>query len=493
MAVRNASRVFLAVFVLSGLILAGTAALAADPKVGNGAKANGSPFKEEATTPKADTSNIAPLPGGDSVGQAAAAATSAPCNTGALCGDSLCGPPGRLWIRADYLTWWTNGAHLPPLVTESPSGTPLAQAGVLGFPTTTVLFGDGTVNTDARSGWKWTMGYWLDACQTWGIQADYWDLGGNGTEFFTGSTTTGDPIIARPFFDVNPATGLPREASELVSFPNLSSGTIRVSAHDYFQSAGVSVRHPLCMGQMCGTSCGTSCGTGCDTGCGTSGGTDCGASGGASCGRATCRSCCCRVDLIVGYRYYRLSDDVTIAEHIDGLPNSVIRDTSIDVVDAFRARNDFHGGEIGLVAQRYCGPWSFELMAKMAIGNNHQVVTINGNTTVTQPGQSITNTGGLLAQGTNIGPHIRDDFVVIPQLGLEVGYQVTCRMRAYLGYNLLYWAQVARAGDQITEFVDSGRLPGRTGHNPILPFPDYDYHGSSFFAHGINAGLEYRF
>ena len=405
---------------------------------------------------------------------------------GGLACESLCGPPGRLWIRADYLTWWTNGAFLPPLVTQSPVGTPIDQAGVLGFPTTEIIFGNDTVNADGRSGWKWTMGYWLDACQTWGVQADYWDIGGVGTEFFKGSSVTGDPIITRPFFDVNPDTGLPREAAEIVSFPGLSSGTIRVSAHDYFQSAGVSVRHPLCFGQMCGTSCGSSCGTSCGTAGESSCGTSCGTGGG-------CGPCCCRVDLLLGYRYYRLSDDVNIAEHIDGLPNSVIADTSIDVTDTFRARNDFHGGEVGLVVQRYRGPWSFELMTKMAIGNNHQVIKIHGQTVITQPGQTVTGLGGLLAQpGTNIGTFVRDDFVVIPQLGFEVGYQVTCRMRAFLGYNLLYWAPVARAGNQITPYVDSARL-FQSGRTPILPFPDFDYHCSNFFAHGINAGLEFRF
>jgi hypothetical protein len=308
-----------------------------------------------------------------------------------------------------------------------------------------------------------------------------------GTEFFKGSSTTGDPIIARPFFDVNPDTGLPRQAAELVSYPGLSSGTIRVSAHDYFQSAGVTVRHPLCMGQLCGgTSCGTSCNTSCETSCGTAAGASCGGGGG-------CGPFCCRVDLLVGYRYYRLSDDVTIAEHIDGLPQGRLRDTSIDVIDSFRARNDFHGVEVGLAVQRYRGPWSFELMAKMALGNNHQVVTIDGRTTITQPGQTTAGVGGLLAQpGTNMGTHVRDEFVVIPQLGFEVGYQVTCRLRAYMGYNLLYWAPVARAGNQISPYVDSARL-FQSGRTPVLPFPDYDYHCSNFFAHGINAGLEFRY
>ena len=54
--------------------------------------------------------------------------------------------PDRFWVGMDYLAWSVKGDRLPPLVTTSPAGTPLAQAGVLGPPGTTVLFGDSSVN-----------------------------------------------------------------------------------------------------------------------------------------------------------------------------------------------------------------------------------------------------------------------------------------------------------------------------------------------------------
>ena len=39
------------------------------------------------------------------------------------CGDRPCCPAGRFWVQADYLSWWTKGTHLPPLVTTSGTGT----------------------------------------------------------------------------------------------------------------------------------------------------------------------------------------------------------------------------------------------------------------------------------------------------------------------------------------------------------------------------------
>ena len=38
---------------------------------------------------------------------------------------------GPKWI---YLAWTVKGDRIPPLVTTSPAGTPLGQAGVLGAP-----------------------------------------------------------------------------------------------------------------------------------------------------------------------------------------------------------------------------------------------------------------------------------------------------------------------------------------------------------------------
>ena len=75
---------------------------------------------------------------------------------GALAADlPLKAPPKAVdfnpfWAEADYLAWSVSGDKLPALVTTAPVGTPLGVAGVLGQPTTTVLFGDSSVNKDWR-------------------------------------------------------------------------------------------------------------------------------------------------------------------------------------------------------------------------------------------------------------------------------------------------------------------------------------------------------
>src|SRR5438552_4848822 len=80
--------------------------------------------------------------------------------------------PGRLWFFADYLSGWMQPAHLPPLVTTSPAGTARPSAGVLGLPTTSVLF-DGNVNDDLRAGLQFGVGYWLDSETTFSAELSF--------------------------------------------------------------------------------------------------------------------------------------------------------------------------------------------------------------------------------------------------------------------------------------------------------------------------------
>jgi hypothetical protein len=388
----------------------------------------------------------------------------APCDGrgGMFCGTRYCAPANQRWVRADFLAWWTSGQHLPPLVTTGGNGT---------LDNSNIAFGNSTVNWEGQSGWRITAGRWLDRCQTWALEGDFYDLRGDSTVFALNSTATGSPLISRPFFDVNPANGLPGPAAEIVSQPGETRGGITVEATDYFQSAGAWLRHPLCGG-------------GCESCC-----DPCDPCGGC------CAPRCCRVDLVAGYRYCRLFDQVNIHENLTGLPtatNPAIRDVTFDVQDSFRANNEFHGGEVGLAVQTNRGRWSLGMSSKVAIGNNHQFVMIDGRTIVSRSGEVLPpQLGGLLAQSTNIGPHNRDDFVMIPNLSLDLSYQLNCHWRAHVGYDILYWACVTRAGDQIDLNVDSARIPSGDQRTPTLPFPAFAFQSSNFWAQGIKAGFEF--
>jgi len=195
----------------------------------------------------------------------------------------------------------------------------------------------------------------------------------------------------------------------------------------------------------------------------------------------------------MGFRYYNLSDFVGVTEDLRiTQPDTDSNGTTIVAHDNFRARNDFYGSELGLRTQIYRGRWSMEVLAKVAMGNNHQTITIDGQTIITPVGGATQHyDAGILAGTTNGGVYQRDAFTVIPQLGLELGYQVNCHLRAYIGYDILYWGAVVRAADQIDLNLDPRNFPPITQQG--LPFPQFPGKTDSFWAQGIHLGTEFRF
>lgn len=376
------------------------------------------------------------------------------------CCECLCGPPGNCWVRTEVLGWWTKGQDVPPLVTTGPDNT---NPGILGEPGTEILFGDDTINDKWRIGGRISAGTWLDECHIWGVEGDYFALDDADQNFFASGHDY--PFLSRPFIDVtNGLPGVP--AVEAVNNDDLC-GQITVLTSSGFQGAGVDLRRNLC----CKTSC-------CDTGHNPNNWNDWSAH-------------CCRLDAIGGYRFYRLDDNVYFREQLESIAQSgpVAFGTTYDIFDRFQSRNEFQGGEIGLIGTVYRGRWSVEALAKVALGNTHSKVRINGSTTTTVPGQAPnTLPGGLLALPSNIGNYTRDDFSAIPQLSVKLGYQCSCHVRLLIGYDFLYWSNVARAADQIDLRVDTNQLPpGSPGD-----FPQFRFADSDFWAQGVSGGVEVR-
>ena len=271
-------------------------------------------------------------------------------------GGEFCRPRrGRVWGQVDYLVWWTEGMSVPPLVTE---GNADVDPGKLGLPGTTILFGDDKILDDGRSGGRVELGYWLDDCHTSGFEGEYLGLENDANNFSVWSS--GNPVISRPYFDL---AGTPRV--ELVAYPVTGplappiAGSVSVEARTDFQAAAARWRWEW-----------FGCGSFCDP-------NDC-----SPCqwGR--------RVDLTLGYRYLQLTDDLGITEQLTTTnygSNNPNANGSFLVQDAFRTRNQFNGGEVGLDFQTRQGRWTLEVDPKMALGSSRQNVTISGSNTITMP------------------------------------------------------------------------------------------------------------
>jgi hypothetical protein len=128
-------------------------------------------------------------------------------------------------------------------------------------------------------------------------------------------------------------------------------------------------------------------------------------------------------------------------------------------------------------------------LGKVGLGNNRQQVRINGSTTTTSAGASVTVPGGLLALPTNIGEYTRNEMAVLPEMNLNLRYDITCNLRATLGYTVIYMDNVVRSGDQIDLGINPSQIGGALAGDPR---PAFSFVEDDLFVHGVNAGMELR-
>jgi hypothetical protein len=357
------------------------------------------------------------------------------------CGDGCHGCGGMFWGRAEYLVWWARGANIPPLVTTSPQGTPAGQAGVL--PNATILFGDGRINTDGRSGGRFTLGYFCDPCQMIGIEDSFFMLGNIDDGFFASSS--GDPILARPFFN----TELSAQESLLIAYPGVVVGNIDVSSNRSLTSNDLSLRRALYIG------------------------------------------CCSRFDILAGYRYFHLGEGLSVRTNATVLDEQgITAGTNFAAEDIFGTANNFNAGQLGVNYQFTRGCWTWDIMGKLALGGVSQRVSINGSTVVTVPDEEpVTNEGGILALDSNIGTYRRTQFGIMPEIDVNLRYQWSPLWTISMGYTFIGLTNVVRPGDQISLNLDPRQFP------PGVPgtFPQFTFNSTDLWVQGLNFGIECNF
>lgn len=367
-------------------------------------------------------------------------------------GSPPCGPRGKCWVDADLLLWWIKGAHLPPLVVEGDPAL-IAQGG-------SVVYGNSLANDDRRMGARITAGAWLNDEQTFGIEGEFFVLGTDDDRFEANST--GNPFLGRPYLSLSG-----EHVAWPVASPNLEVGRIQVAAESSeLIGAGLLARCNVC------------------------------------CGRGY------RLDAIAGYRFLHFSDGIDIRDdEITTTPLPVYpQGTPIAGEDHFHADNLFHGLDLGLAGEFRWRRIVLAGLAKIAVGQNYQELTIRGSNTVTifdqpllgpsTPPITTTVAGNLLTQLSNIGTYRQNDFTVVPEWRLRLGWQCKECLRFYAGYTLIVWHDVIRAADQIDPTVATNFLPppapSDLGHfSAFRPAPRFD--ASTMWIQGLDLGLEYRF
>jgi hypothetical protein len=357
--------------------------------------------------------------------------------------------PYRFFVYGEYLLWWLRQDKVPPLSTTS--SNPFDN-GILGRPTTLVLFGGDGVDGSARSGVAFGAGYWLDECckQEWiGVRGFY--LSPRDSDFNANSSQF--PTLARPFFNINQGI----EFAEITAFPGRFTGTQSISESSKFFGAEV------------------------NTGC------------------IVCCGCNYNVGIYGGFRFIELEESIAFRETLQGLPTAPAPFTNAFVLeqDYFGTRNQFYGGQIGVSGEYDYRRVSLQGFAQVALGDTHQSILIDGQEVLTPPGGAAQHfNGGLLAQPSNIGHYHRERFSVVPEIGFNVGFLLTTHIRPFIGYDFLYWNNVVRPGTQIDRGIDITQIPNfnvpgvaPAGQNrPTAP-----QNSTDIWAQGLTLGLEFRF
>lgn len=373
----------------------------------------------------------------------------------AYCGET-CGPGCRsldMWGNVEFLLWWAKGTSLPPLVgTSDDSATIRDDASVVGRNSFRSLFGGGLEGSEVQTGGRVTLGLWLDPQHTVGWGGRFMALTGDDSNF--AATSTGDQgtqILGRPFFNAlsNDEDALLIAYFDEVQGDPIAGGSVNASFSNSFLSAETFFR--IMMNYD---------------------------------GRK-------RTDLIAGYHFMRIDDGVHVeSTTVSRDPLSIVPvGTQFDITDDFRAKNQFHGGMMGLMSTMQNGQWSIDSTFKMSVGNMRQQLELFGETQidgVVQPG------GGLLVQPTNATPAVtqRDKLCFIPELSLALAYHPTETLSFSVGYNIIWVSDMITSGDQIDRRVNLSQVSGPLV-GPALPEPRFN--DSDYWLQGINFTMNYDF
>ncbi|MEM7314545.1 MAG: BBP7 family outer membrane beta-barrel protein, partial [Planctomycetota bacterium] len=369
-----------------------------------------------------------------------------------LCGCDPCRP--RFWFRGETILWFMEGYDTPPLLTSSPAGTDQDSAGVLGLPTTTTLFGNDPIGGDLRIGGRLTAGWWFDDCRRLGIQGELMAIGNDdsGASF----PTSDDQILARPFFNTDPAVSGPD--AQVLNLDGLASGSIDFGTSSRVYSAAPSLRKNL----ICCS------------------GTD-----------ACCQPTSWRVDGILGYRYFGINEAFRSREILEPQGASWPAGTRYELNDSVQTENSFHGVEVGAIWMYQNDRWLWEVGSRLAFGEVQRTLRRDGSTRITVPGSlDETRAGGFLVRPEDIGTFTESDYALLPQIRLGLGYCIGQNWRATVGYNFMHLNSIFRPGANMTSVFDGSTL----GHDPTIGVvSDATRITQSVWLHGISFGLSYNF
>jgi hypothetical protein len=381
--------------------------------------------------------------------------------------DAGCGGPGcgsganvpRWWFNGEYLLWFASSqrANFPFVTTSAPG-----DFGILGAPTTQVLYSNSDISYGASAGFRLTAGWWRDCDKRCGLEITGFLMENKAKRFEQDSDPNGIPTLARPFNVASGGTGV-----YIVSNIGLAEGIVAVSTST--RSYGVEANSILNLYRSSPDDCRFK-----------------------------------SIELIGGFRFFQLRETLDFDSNstvIGGLATFVgqpiTNGSSIIINDHFETENNFYGGQLGLRGSVTCGKWTFTASGKFAVGLMNQMVDVRGTTQLADQvlGINATAQGGVLATRENIGRYRNDEFAILPEATLNLAYNWTNWFSTFVGYNGLYVNRVVRPGNSLPIAVNPSLQPSSNnfGVGAVTPVLNATLTQTDFWIQGINFGFNVRF
>lgn len=341
----------------------------------------------------------------------------------------------RLYGRAEFLYWF---------VRDQPYRTLLQigdGAAAINVPSNAIHF-----DSQERQGARMMAGFWLNPEQTMSLEAGGFILGSHDTHTIVGSG--GTPSITIPYFDAAINAPFILKLAE----PGISAQVDFLTVSRFWGAEG-NFRHQLL--------------------------------------RPTGPLFFGHLDALAGFRFAQLEDKL----HMNAVNNFLGQ--KIGTSDRFDSVNSFYGFQVGLDGEVQFFNFFLNMWGKIALGGNQQDVRIAGDGFVTGGGTTLVVDRGVYAMPSNIGEYHPAHFAFLPEVGVNLGYQLTNYLRLSAGYSILWLTSTVRAADQMETVMNLTQgslrggppLPPNTG--PLLPV--FQANSSIFWAHGLNVGLEFRY
>ena len=378
---------------------------------------------------------------------------------GTILVEELPARPARFWLSADALLWWVRpGPVAIPLVTTGPAANP--RAGFFDEPSTRVLLGNDRIHYGASGGFRLDGGWWFDEDRTLGLQVNGFVLQQRvRSASIASGDDQGNPVLSRPVNNI--AGGLSGESVYDISYPNQLVGFFGASSASQLGGVEINLLGLAVNGP-----------------------------------RFT-------ADFIAGFRYLGLSEDLFLTHDSSSLVADRLSyqgylqpaGSELIVNDYFWANNHFYGGQIGTKLNWEFGSFHLGLTGKLALGGTQHSIKVDGTTLLIAPDGSVYSyPGGVLAATSNFGRHESWNFSMVPELDLNLGWQLTNHLRLNFGYSFLFWTNVLRPGNVLDRTVDGGNILSDPWYGlSNQGRPGLTTRRSDFWTQGFNLGLEFRF